>query len=386
MTQLLAKSADKALTATKFAVIDTDNHPGVKMDDPVFQKYLPQRWREYLATIGLRFTGALWSTPPQRSMTHRLDAVDENGRTGYSIPLIRKQLLDEFDMSGSLVTGLLGAQGGRGGQNCPDELSIAIDRASNDAMTEHYLEADPRFYGTANIPIEIPSEAIKEIQRVKEGPMGARFVEVMMEPSTDYPLGNPKYWPVFEALEHYNMPLAVHVGGLHRRGTGTGQHNFYFEAHVNFALRNYSILPSLIFEGVFDRFPNLKICLTEQSWAWAPPFAWRMDATYRVMREEVSHLQRKPSDYVRDNFYFHTQPLEEPEFAEDLEGVFEQFFEFGLADHLMFSSDYPHWDFDSPYVLPEFLDDETRRKILGGTASRLYGIPLLPDSGITLQR
>jgi predicted TIM-barrel fold metal-dependent hydrolase len=385
MTQLLAAPHAETATAKKFAVIDTDNHPGLRMDDPVFQKYLPQRWREYLEMIGLRFTGVLWTTPPQRSMTHRLDAVDDDGRTGYSIPLIRKQLLDQFDMSGSLVTGLMGAQGGRGGQNCPEELSIAIDRASNDAMREHYLEADPRFYGTINVPMEIPSEAVKEIQRVKDGDMGARYVEVLIEPSTDYPLGNPKYWPIFEALEHYNLPLAVHVGGLHRRATGTGQHNFYFEAHVNFALRNYSIVPSMIFEGVFDRFPNLKLCLTEQSWSWAVPFAWRLDATHRVMRNEVSHLQRKPSDYIRDNFYFHTQPLEETEFAEDLEDVYAQFTDFGLGSHLMFSSDYPHWDSDSPHSLPEFIGDDLRRDILGATASRIYNIPLRPDSGIVLQ-
>jgi predicted TIM-barrel fold metal-dependent hydrolase len=386
MTQLLETTDHEATTAEKFAVIDTDNHPGLNMSDPVFRKYLPTRWQEYLDTIGLRFTGSLWSTPPQRSMTHRLDAVDDEGRTGWSVPLIRKQLLDEYDMSGALVTGLLGAQGGRGGQNIPDEMSVAIDRASNDAMREHYLEADPRFYGTINIPIEIPSEAVKEIQRIKESDVGDRYVEVMIEPGTDYALGNPKYWPIFEALEHYNLPLAVHVAGLHRRATGTGQHNFYFEAHVNFALRNYSIVPSMIFEGVFDRFPNLKMCLTEQSWAWAVPFAWRMDATHRVLRNEVSHLQRKPSDYLRENFYFHTQPLEEPEYAEDLEGVFEQFFEFGLGEHLMYSSDYPHWDFDSPFILPEWVSAEARRNILGANASRVYDIPLLPNSGISLPK
>lgn len=383
MTQLLDKVVDTVLTE-KFAVIDTDHHPGIKMDDPVFRKHLPKRWQEYLDTIGLRFSGFYWQVPPQREMTHRLDAVDEMGRTGVSIPLIRQQVLDKFDISGALVTGLLGAQGGRGGQNCPEDLSIAIDRASNEALAEHYLAADPRFYGTLNITIENPAAAVKEIQRVKEGEYGDRFVEVMIETSTDYGLGNPKYWPIFEALEHYKMPLAVHVAGLHRRGTGTGQFNYYFESHVNFALRNYNLVPSLIFEGVFDRFPDFKMVLTELSWSWAVPLAWRMDSTYRMLRNEVSHLQRKPSDYLRSNFYFTTQPLEEPEHADDLAGVFEQFFESGFEDNLMYSSDYPHWDFDSPYVFPEFLSAERRRKILGGTASKLFNIPLLPDSGISL--
>ena len=358
------------------------------MNDPVFQKYLPQRWREYLDTIGLRFTGALWTTPPQRSMTHRLDAVDEDGRTGYSIPLIRKQLLDQFDMSGSLVTGLLGAQGGRGGQNCPDELSIAIDRASNDAMTEHYLEADPRFYGTANIPIEIPSEAVKEIQRIKEGPMGARFVEVLMEPSTDYPLGNPKYWPVFEALEHYNMPLAVHVGGLHRRGTGTGQHNYYFEAHVNFALRNYSILPSMIFEGVFDRFPNLQD-LPDRAvlgLGGAIRLAHGRDLQGHA-RTRCRTCSASRRTMCASNFYFHTQPLEEPEFAEDLEGRVRAVRRLRAGRPPDVLVGLPALGLRlSVRAAASSSPIETRRKILGGTASRSTASRCWPDSGITLQR
>jgi predicted TIM-barrel fold metal-dependent hydrolase len=103
-----------------------------------------------------------------------------------------------------------------------------------------------------------------------------------------------------------------------------------------------------------------------------------------VMRKEVSHLQRKPSEYIRDHFYFHTQPLEETEFAEDLKELWDQFLDFGLGEHLMFATDYPHWDFDSPYSLPAFLGDDLRRSILAETASRVYHIPLLENSGISL--
>jgi predicted TIM-barrel fold metal-dependent hydrolase len=49
----------------------------------------------------------------------------------------------------------------------------------------------------------------------------------------------------------------------------------------------------------------------------------------------------------------------------------------------MYSSDYPHWDFDDPYVLPHTLSDEQRRRILGENARDLYKIELRPDSGVT---
>lgn len=384
MTSLLDPAEVGAPTSQKVAIVDTDCHPGLTLADHELLKHLPKRWQDYLEMIGMRFTGVLSTTPYQREMTHRLDAVDQNGRVGVDIPLIRRQLLDEYDMSAAIVTGLIGSNSGRGGQNCPEELAIAVDRATNDASREHYLEADRRFYSAINIPLEVPSAAVKEIERVKESDMGHRYVEVLVEPSTDYPIGNPKYWPIFEACEHYSLPFAFHVAGLGRRSTGTGQMNYYFEAHVNFALRNFNLVPSLIFEGVFDRFPNLKISLTEQSWGWAVPFAWRMDGSWRVLRAEVPHLQRKPSEYLRDNFYFHTQPLEETEYPEDFLELYDQFVDFGLGEHLMFSSDYPHWDFESPYNLPELLPIEHRRKILGETASKLYGIPLIEGSGIAV--
>ena len=68
---------------------------------------------------------------------------------------------------------------------------------------------------------------------------------------------------------------------------------------------------------------------------------------------------------------------------EDTDGVYRMFEEAGFADRLMFSSDYPHWDFDSPYqAVPQSFPIERRRRLLGENASRLFRIPLKPDSGI----
>jgi predicted TIM-barrel fold metal-dependent hydrolase len=77
--------------------------------------------------------------------------------------------------------------------------------------------------------------------------------------------------------------------------------------------------------------------------------------------------------------------MEEPEHLEDYLKLHDQFETFFGQDHLMFSSDYPHWDFDSPYEsVPQSLPLETRRKILGQNASALYGIPMLEGTGISV--
>jgi predicted TIM-barrel fold metal-dependent hydrolase len=75
--------------------------------------------------------------------------------------------------------------------------------------------------------------------------------------------------------------------------------------------------------------------------------------------------------------WFTTQPIEEPVAPATQAAVLAQLQRLGLGDRLMFSSDYPHWDFDNPEaVLGRGLDPELRARILGATASELYGIPL----------
>jgi predicted TIM-barrel fold metal-dependent hydrolase len=137
----------------------------------------------------------------------------------------------------------------------------------------------------------------------------------------------------------------------------------------------------MIFEGVFERFPRLKVVLVELGWSWAVPFAWRLDHAYRVMGREVPHLERLPSEYLRDHFWYTTQPMEEPERRQWLDEVFDSFEASGMADKLLFSSDYPHWDFDEPGALPSTLGLRQKREILGGNAHTLYGIELIPGQG-----
>jgi predicted TIM-barrel fold metal-dependent hydrolase len=150
---------------------------------------------------------------------------------------------------------------------------------------------------------------------------------------------------------------------------------------VAIAYGGYSVVPSMIFEGVFDRFPTLKVVLIELGWSWAAPLAWRMDAAMRRMGDEVSHLRRLPSEYFADHFWLTTQPIDEPSRPEWIGGLFAQAESLGFGDKLLFSSDYPHWDFDSPVdALPSILSAETRAKVLGENAAKLYGIPLVqPD-------
>ena len=168
-----------------------------------------------------------------------------------------------------------------------------------------------------------------------------------------------------------------------RQITGAGNTNFYGEMHMNFASLPMTLVPSLIFEGVFERFPTLKVALIELGWSWAVPYSWRLDAAWTKLRDEVPHLKRKPSEYMREHLWFTTQPIEEPERARG--------HQLGLRDAGGIRLRRP------PDVLvrlpalglrlalrirPETFPIERRRRILGRNASTLFKIPLKPGHGI----
>ena len=82
------------------------------------------------------------------------------------------------------------------------------------------------------------------------------------------------------------------------RITPSGPANYYFEEHCDFAGFNFPVVASLIFEGVFDRFPKLKIVMVELALVLGGPVRVATGHAYRVMRDEVSHLQPLPSEYL----------------------------------------------------------------------------------------
>jgi predicted TIM-barrel fold metal-dependent hydrolase len=372
--------APTSMTSERLAVIDADFHPMPVPSDPQIADHMSRRWKDYIAEYGMGFSYSGLFAPAQREFTHRLDAVKEN-RVGVDPLWAKQQVLDPFDMSGVVLTCPQSYILNSGG-NMPEELSAELARAYNNALAYTWMAADPRYYAAIVIPRDLPN-VVDEIRRCKEGEYGSRFVSVLMSPAGQEPLGRQRYWDIFEACTHYNLPITFHVPGMGRQITGAGNTNFYGEMHMNFASLPMTLVSSLIFEGVFERFPSLRVALIELGWSWAVPYSWRLDAAWTKLRGEVPHLRSKPSDYLRKHFWFTTQPIEEPERLEDTESVYEMLEEAGFADRLMFSSDYPHWDFDSPYEsVPETFPLARRRRILGQNASQLFGIPLKPGSGI----
>jgi predicted TIM-barrel fold metal-dependent hydrolase len=118
-----------------------------------------------------------------------------------------------------------------------------------------------------------------------------------------------------------------------------------------------------------ERFPKLKAIWIESGLAWLPFMMQRLDHEFLMRQSDAPLLRRLPSEYMRE-MYYTSQPLERTN-MKLLAATFEAI---GAETQLLYSSDWPHWDFDTPGVIARlpFLSEEGKRNVLGETARRLF--------------
>jgi predicted TIM-barrel fold metal-dependent hydrolase len=325
--------------------------------------YLSQRWLDHIMTYGTRgFSGAVYP----RFTNRRADAFPPNGRdAGSDAEFTRMQLLDEWNVVYAILN-----PPQRAATQLNPELAAAIATAINDWQVAEWLDKDTRFRSSIVTPFEYPDLAVEEIHRRASDP---RFVQAAFTGRPREPMGRRKYWPIYEACAEHGFPVMTHAFGSGGQPiTGAGWPSYYLEEHVGPAQSMEANLISLVFEGVFERFPDLRVVSAENGFGWVASLLWRMDHAFELMHSEVPHLKRRPSEYVREHVWFCTQPIEEPERPQDLEWMIKQI----GVDHLVFASDYAHWDWDAPdTAIPMRLPADTRRKIYYENGLALYRLP-----------
>ncbi|HEX4216388.1 MAG TPA: amidohydrolase family protein [Candidatus Dormibacteraeota bacterium] len=355
-------TAETASGSTDLGLVDCDIHVQPARPDTL-RRHLPARWREHDELFGVMGpTGAAY--PRARPYAARTDSWPPSGAPpGTDLAFLRAQLLDAWQVSHGVLNPLLNA----GSQRNLD-FGAALASAINDWLIEEWLEPEPRLRGSIAVAHEDGELAAGEIRRVGRDP---RFAQVLLPIRTAEPLGRRKYWPMFAAAVEMGLPIGIHVGGAGGWPvSGAGFHSFYFEDHSAWPAAYQTQVTSLVCEGVFERYPDLRIVLIEGGLAWMASFMWRFDDAHRRLSAEVPELRRPPSEYIRRHFWVTTQPMEEPPRAEQFRELLGQI---GMNDHLLFATDYPHWDFDAPdMALPAGLDPDLRRAIMAGNAHGLY--------------
>jgi len=367
--QVTTRPTPQAVRATKLATADCDIHPA-RPSDKVLQPYMEKRWFEHYQTYGARLRQAYQkgpAYPKSQPNAARRDAYPpEGGSPGSSLSFLQKQLLDE----NNCVLGILNPTGENGQAFQNREFGTAVCHAMNEWILHDWLEPEPRLKGSLVVPFEDADAAVKEIERYAGNP---HFAQVLMLNRTSEPPGQKRYWKVYEAAVAAGLPVGVHAFGF--GGTpvsGSGWPSFYIEDMVGHAQSCQAFMTSMILEGVFERLPDFKLVLVEAGFAWAPSLMWRLDKLTKTMRDETPHLSMKPSDYVRRQIWFTTQPMEEPVHREHVLDTMEWI----GWDRMLFATDYPHWDYDDPsQVLPMPVDEKKRRDFFLNNAVNLYQRP-----------
>jgi predicted TIM-barrel fold metal-dependent hydrolase len=356
-------------TQAKLTIVDCDIHPAYRKPTDL-HPFLPARWREHMTTFGEHLRQGLsgqLAWPRMMASGMRLDAFPDEGLPGSNLELMRKQHLDPNGVEYGMLMQL--SRGGMEERNL--DFAAALSRAVNDWQLETWVKPEPRLRAGIVVPQEDAAFAVSEIERHADD---ERFAQILISPRSSDPLGHRRYWPIYEAAQRSNKPIALHVQGFSggHASTASGWPTYYMQEHYAASSGMQNTLMSLVFEGVFERFPKLKVVLIEGGFSWAPALCWRMDKHWERLRQETPQLKRPPSEYVREHCWFTTQPIEEPEDPKHLAEIIDWI----GWDRVMFSTDYPHWDFDDPQHIFKFQPtEEQKRMLLRDNAKALYGLP-----------
>jgi len=351
--------------ADRTPIIDVDLHPAP--DWTRVRARLGEPFATRLAG-GNRGPGHLNYWNPTGVM--RVDAVAPDGRRIESDPdLLGRHFLDPH----GIAYGVLNPAGTLSIGLSPDlDYTTALLSAVNDHFLEDWLPHDPRLRYSVMVHPGDPQHAAREIRRV-----GARggVAQILMPSAALMPYGHRAYHPIYEAAQELGLPVAIHPGtegvGVSGAPTAAGYPSSYLEWHTGLVGNYIAHLVSLVTEGVFQKFPRLKFVLLEGGVFWLPSLLWRLDKNWKGLRLTVPWLDRLPSEIVAQHVLLSTQPLEEPEQAEHFRAMLGMFDAGGM---LMFSSDFPHWDGDTPDFAARAFPAELRPRVMFGTAAELYGL------------
>jgi uncharacterized protein len=330
--------------------IDCDFHPRVP-SPRVLSRYMNDFWRETVEVRGIDTWDSI-SYPPNAPLTSRPDWRQDGADADAASAA--KATLDRFGFAHAILNCLFPVQAFR-----DENLAAAFARALNDWLAAEWLDKDPRFRGSAVLPIQSTEKCVEEIERLAAD---KRFVQVLLLVMGEHPLGKSMYWPIYAAAERHGFTVGIHAGSSYYHPvTGSGWPTYYLEDYAAQALGFHAQLGSLICEGVFVKFPKLKVVLIESGVTWMPPCLWRLSKSWRGVRTEVPWLDRSPAEFARDHVRLTLQPFDGPPSAAHIGRVLDQL---ESDDMLLFSTDFPHWQFDGDAMLPPGIPAALARKIL----------------------
>jgi predicted TIM-barrel fold metal-dependent hydrolase len=251
----------------------------------------------------------------------------------------------------------------------PDpNIETAMAWAYTRWLTEEILPHAPHVKTMVYLPMNQPDECLRFVERFADVPGVVGF---MVTSARYKPVHDNAYMRLYGALQERGLPLCFHAIYHQQERMFEGMNKFLSVHALGFIFYNLVHITNLVVNGIPERFPKLKLLWIESGLAWIPFLMQRLDNEYMMRTSEAPLLRKLPSDYMRE-MYYTTQPIENGDL-----GLLETTLRAINAEtQLLFSSDYPHWDFNLPstiYDLP-FLTEAAKRRILGQNAWDLFGL------------
>lgn len=332
--------------------IDCDVHPAVP-GLAALLPHLPEYWRDAVQQRGVHELDSI-GYPLNAPIAARPDWRPEQGKAAADLDRLRAEALDAFGTGIAICNCLYGVQ-----LLFSEDLAAAFARAVNDWIAREWLDGEPRLRASIVVPVQSPDLAVAEIERRAADP---RFVQVLLPVMGELPLGRRQHWPIYAAAERHGLPVGIHAGSGYRHPpTPVGWPSYVTEDYAAQAPAFQQALTSLICEGVFSKFADLKVVLLESGFTWLPAYLWRLTKYWHGLRMEIPWVDRAPAEIVKAQVRFSLQPVDAPAEPEQLERLLEHM---GSDRLLLFSTDYPHWQFEGDAVLPAGLPAALARRIM----------------------
>ncbi|MBV8537892.1 MAG: amidohydrolase, partial [Alphaproteobacteria bacterium] len=375
-TKLLAHAAEQARKRKydDFMIVDVDSHHYESehmkdilpfMENDVFKQLAISSGAK--ARGGLMPTNVGYQDMGGRVTRYPMRSSEKTGEGKHRDVQLGLRWMDAMgvDYACLFPTGMLNI-----GLHPQKEMEVELCWAYNRWLTEKVLpESDGRIYSALCLPFSDPDAALRHVETFgdRKGVTGFMVTTVRHLPVYDN-----AYMKVYRAMEERGLALSFHSG------PNWGDHTFkscnrFLSAHaLGFTWYNILHLTNWVVNGMGERFPKLPVIWIEAGLAWIPFVMQRLDHEFMLRSSECPLLKKKPSDYMRD-MYYSSQPME----IQDMDALKTTFRMINAESQLLYSSDYPHWDFDLPstiYDLP-FLSEKAKHNILGGNAARLFKLP-----------
>lgn len=241
------------------------------------------------------------------------------------------------------------------------DIGIEFSRIQNDALAKFCAYSPQRLYFVATLPLQDMNAAEKELDRsVKE--LGAKGISIGTDSLAGHELDDESLWPLFEKMEKYDLPVFLHPYPLPLQTKQSDKYNLSWIA--GYVHQETAGFCNLVFGGVLDRFPKLKVYLSHGG--GAVPYQWgRLE--YAATRMPDVKSKRPLKEYL-GNFYFDL-------LIHDI-AARRYLVEFAGSDHLIVGDNYPGWDALNGFELVDELNlpAQDAGKICGGTAQKLFNL------------